>query len=113
MKWKLALIAVAVFSAACTDNAADGKKLAGAGLKALEDNLAHQISNQPSLRDVLEENNGKWIRVAPGNKSQCMKLTLGILDEGYVRCMNGYEAEVEKLSNGQVHILQIENPTTR
>lgn len=112
MKWKLALIAIAVFSAACTDNS-NGKKITGAGLKALEDNLARQILNQPSVKDVLEENKGKWIRVAPGNKPQCLELTRGIFDEGYVHCMNGYEAEVEKLSNGQIHILQIENPTTR
>ena len=113
MNWKVALMAVAVFSSACTDNATNGKKVAGAGLKALEDNLTHQVLNQPSVRDALEENKAKWIRVLPGNKTQCLELTHAVFDDGYVRCMNGYEAEIEKLSNGQVHILQIENPTAR
>jgi hypothetical protein len=113
MKLKFALIAIALLATACTDKAGNDKKIAGAGLKALEDNLVLQILKQPTVRDALEENKGKWIRVAPGNKPQCMELTHESLDEGYIRCMNGYEAEVEKLSNGKIHILQIEDPTTR
>lgn len=113
MKGKLALVAIALLTSACTDNAAEKKKAADAELKALKDNLVHQISLQPAIRDALEENKAKWIRVAPGIKSHCMELSQGVFEKGYVWCMNGYEAEVEKLGNGQVQILQIENPTTR
>ena len=113
MNWKIALIAIAVFTSACTDNAANGKKAADTGLKALEDNLKRQVANQPSFSYALEENKAKWVRVAAGNKRQCLELTHDVLDQGYVWCMNGYEAEIEKLSNGQVRIVQIENPATR
>jgi len=113
MNWKLALIAIAVFSSACTDNAANSKRASDAGLKALEENLSRQVLNQPAFREALEENKAKWIRVAAGNKTHCMDLARDVYDEGYLRCMNGYEAEVKKLSNGKVEILQIEDPTTR
>ncbi|PTU28292.1 hypothetical protein [Stenotrophobium rhamnosiphilum] len=113
MNWKLALIAIAVFCSACTDNAANGKKVVDSGLKSLEDNLSRQVLDQPAFREALEENKAKWIRVAPGNKTHCTELTHNVFDEGYIRCMNGYEAEVVKQSNGKVQIVQIESPTVR
>ena len=113
MNWKLALIAIAVFASACTGNNASGAKAAGAGLKALKENLIQQISNDPSLSNVLEVDKTKWIHVSPGNTPLCQKLTRGFYDDGYVHCMNGYEAEVEKLSNGTINIVQVQNPPTR
>ncbi|MES2490698.1 MAG: hypothetical protein V4607_12985 [Pseudomonadota bacterium] len=113
MNWKLAVIAIAVFLSACTDKGADDKKAADSGIKALEENLKRQVMSQPDFRYALEENKAKWVRVAPGNKPWCTKLTNNVFDAGYVWCMNGYEAQIEKLSNGTVRILQIENPATR
>ena len=58
-----------------------------------------------AVRDSMYRNLPEWIDVAPRPKDDCLKESGGTINPTFVKCRNGYQQKIVRLSDGSVKVL--------
>lgn len=58
-----------------------------------------------SVLDAMYENRPTWVDVKPRSKAECMKESEGMVNPIYMKCRNGYQAYIVRLSSGEFRVL--------
>lgn len=101
MRLVLIAAAMAVAGSALADSPVNqGMNGAGQALGSFGAGVANVITKQ------MWDSQPHWVTVEPKSKDECMKASHGTIDSGFMRCRNGYQAQVIVTSSGEIHVIQ-------